>query len=339
MPMQITRRAAAGLVLAAPFISRSALGDNSFPPQGSWRTGTPASVGLDASGLQQAQAYAQRYGGVGCVIRYGTLVHSWGSITQLYDIRSATKSITSMLLGFAVDDGKVDLTAPAQRYLPKVGAIPSSNIGNGWPDEIKVEHLATMTAGFPAASDPGAMMFKPGTKYFYSDCSACWLMCLLTQVYGQDQRAYSQERLFAPIGVPSSAAKWGLLTSKYQMPPTGKGSGAMQANVDTMARLGYLYLNNGNWAGQQIISSDYVKLSTSSYYSRIPLPDLKGYGLLWWVATVDGVPHYRMSGINNNHVFVIPSLSIIVVRLGTDGWDNHGGSKADFLRPIQDAVI
>src|SRR3954469_7232597 len=106
----------AGVTLAAPFVSRTALGAT-FPGS-SWPTATPASVGLSSSKLKEAQAYAQRYGGAGCVIRHGKLVHSWGSLTQLYNVQSATKSFGSALLGFAVDDGKVDVTAPAQRYLP-----------------------------------------------------------------------------------------------------------------------------------------------------------------------------------------------------------------------------
>src|SRR3954471_12740157 len=116
----------ASVTLAAPFVSRAALGA-SFPGS-SWPTAIPASVGLNVTKLKEAQAYAQRYGGAGCIIRNGLLVHSWGSLTQLYVIQSATKSFGSALLGFAVADGKiVNVTDPAQRYHPGVGAIPNSN--------------------------------------------------------------------------------------------------------------------------------------------------------------------------------------------------------------------
>src|SRR3954454_6353441 len=104
---------ATGVTLAAPFVSRAALGAT-FPGS-SWPTGTPASVGLSATKLTEAQKYAQRYGSAGCVIRHGKLVHSWGSLTQLYNVQSATKSFGSALLGFAVDNGKVDVGAPAPR--------------------------------------------------------------------------------------------------------------------------------------------------------------------------------------------------------------------------------
>jgi CubicO group peptidase (beta-lactamase class C family) len=257
----------AGVTLAAPFVSRAALGAT-FPGS-SWTTGTPASVGLSSSKLAEAQRYAQRYGGAGCVIRHGKLVYSWGSLTQLYLVQSATKSFGSALLGFAVDDGKVDVAAPAQRYLPGIGAIPTSNVATGWLDDIRVDHLATHTAGFPKPRSPGALVAQPGTAFLYSDGGTNWLAALLTKVYGQDLRTLAQSRLFTPIGVPGTAAVWSPLGTEYQMPPTCRFNGGMQANVDTMARLGYLYLNNGNWNGRQIVSSAYVKLSTGAY---LPAP-------------------------------------------------------------------
>jgi hypothetical protein len=96
------------MLLAAPFIARTA-NAASFPAPGVWPSGSPASVGLNVTKLMEAQAYAQQYGGgAGCVIRNGLLVHSWGSLSQLYLVQSATKSFGSALLGFAVDDGKVE---------------------------------------------------------------------------------------------------------------------------------------------------------------------------------------------------------------------------------------
>src|SRR5215218_9983972 len=122
--MTISRRCATGMLLAAPFVSRAAAAAT-FPAPGVWPTAIPASVGLNVTKLKEAQAYAQRYGGAGCIIRNGLLVHSWGSLTQLCFIQSATKSFGSAVLGLAVPDGKIDVTAPAQRYDPGVGAIPN----------------------------------------------------------------------------------------------------------------------------------------------------------------------------------------------------------------------
>lgn len=337
--MHLSRRTAAGMLLAAPFIARSA-NASSFPPPGPWPTGAPASAGLNATKLREAQAYSQRFGvSAGCVIRNGLLVHSWGSLGQLYLVQSATKSFGSALLGMAVDDGKVDVTAPAQRFLPKLGTIPSGNASTGWLDDIRVDHLATHTAGFPKSRLPSSLVAKPGTRFIYSDGGTNWLAALVTQVYGQDLRTMAQARLFTPIGVPASAAKWSPMDAQYQMPPTCRFNGGMQANVDTMARFGYLYLNKGNWNGQQIISGAWVDRSTKGYYPVLPVSDLKYHGLLWWVGTANRVPYFRSSGLYNNHTFVFPSLNMVVVRVGTDGWDQHGGSTNTFLQPIVGAVL
>ena len=324
-----------GVALAAPFVSRGAFGAT-FPGS-SWPTATPASVGLNATKLVEAQKYAQRWGGAGCVIRDGRLVHSWGSLSQLYNVQSATKSVGSMLLGMAVDDGKIDVSARARLYHSGVGAIPTSNMSKGWLDEIRVEELATHTAGFPKSRLPSALSCQPGTNYIYSDGGTNWLAAVVTKVYGQDLRTLAQERLFTPIGVPSSAAKWSPLDTQYQMQPTARFNGGMLANVDTMARLGYLYLNNGNWNGRQIVSSAFVKLSTSSYQERIPASQ-KYYGLLWWVISINKVPCYYSAGLYANHTFVFPTLNMVAVRVGTDGWDQHGGSTNTFLQPIVAAV-
>src|SRR4051812_47478483 len=165
--MSISRRCATGMLLAAPFIARAA-NAATFPAPGVWPSGSPASVGLNVAKLMEAQAYAQQYGGgAGCVIRNGLLVHSWGSLTQLYLVQSATKSFGSALLGFAVDDGKVDVTAPAQRYLPGIGAIPSTNTATGWLDDIRVDHLATHLGGFPKSRSPSALVAQPGTTFIH----------------------------------------------------------------------------------------------------------------------------------------------------------------------------
>ena len=330
--MSITRRSAAAMLLAAPFIARAASAAI-FPSPGGWPKATPASVGLNAGKLAEAQRYAQRWDGAGCVIRHGKLVHSWGSLSQLYNIQSATKTFGSVLLGMAVDAGKVSLAASAQRYLPGIGAIPSSNVARGWLDEIRVDHLATHTAGFPKSRLPSPLAARPGSRYIYSDGGTNWLAALLTRVFDQDLRTLAQARLFTPIGVPSSAAQWSPMDPQFRMQPTCRFNGGMRANVDTMARLGYLYLNGGNWNGRQIVSSSFVSLSTSSYKPRLPA-GLSSYGLLWWLTTVGNVRCYHSWGLYNNHTFVFPVLDMVVVRLGTDGWSEHGGSNSTFLKPI-----
>ena len=170
----------------------------------------------------------------------------------------------------------------------------------------------------------------------------------LTNIYRQDLRTLSTNRLLTPLGLTSNDIRWRtpliyLKDLVYGVTAT-KLSGGISGNVNAMAPLGYLYLNRGNWNGVQIVSSQWVDLSTKAYYPRIPIMNLKIYGLLWWnnaSGWVKGCPKdvCFANGLNNNHVFVVPSLDLAAVRLGTDGWTNHGGNHAQFLEPITDAVV
>jgi CubicO group peptidase (beta-lactamase class C family) len=343
-----TRRAAlrilgAGIALAAPFVARGALA--AAFPGGTWPGGTPASVGLNAAKLVEAQRFAQRYGGgAGCVIRHGRLVHVWGSLTQRYQVHSSAKTWGSVLLGFAVDDGKIGLATPVRRYLPGFAATPSANLRTGWIDMAAIHHLATHTAGFPKSSHPSAFEARPGTRWIYSDGGTNWLGAAVTAVCRADLRQLCQSRLLAPLGLDGGDLTWSQLYATYGVQPTARFNGGVQANADAMARLGYLFLNQGSWNGRQIVSKAWVELSTRAYHSRVGVSFLHRYGLLWWnnaTGWMSGVPRdtFYSYGKHNNHVFVIPSLDLVAVRLGTSGWSEQGGSHASFLRPLVQAAV
>lgn len=332
------------MLATAPRAARAA---TAFPGA-TWPTGTPESVGLDRSKLLAAQAVATRYsGGAGCIIRHGKLVHSWGGFKQLYSINSATKSWGSVVLGFAIDDGRLSLGTKVQSILPNFGYRPTTNSSKGWLDDITFELLATHCGGFEKTGKYAPLVAAPASKYFYSDTGPNWIANALTNSYRQNLRQMTQTRLFQPLGLRSSDIMWrakniNFTETVYGIPAT-EFNGGMSANVDAMARLGYLYLNRGNWQGRQIVSSSYVEKSTSPYFGRIPISMMKQYGLLWWnngSGYLQGVARdaYWSTGKNNNHTLVVPSLDLIAVRVGNDGWSNHGGNHAQFFKPICDAV-
>ena len=338
----------ASIVAAPAIISSRAMAATSFPGK-QWLTATPASVGMSTAKLQEAQAVATRYsGGAGCVIRHGKVVYTWGSFTDRYLIQSATKSWGSVWLGLAHDDGKIALKGKVQTYLPNLGYKPSTNAATGWLDDITVEQLATHTGGFPQPSGYSQLQAKPGTTFIYSNCGTNWLANAITNIYHRDLRPLSSLRIFHPLGLTSNDITWrtppiyfkdlvyGVVATEF--------NGGMLGNVNAMARLGYLYLNRGNWNGTQVVSSGWVDLSTKPYYPQLPITGLTNYGLLWWNngnGWLKGCPKdaFFATGLNNNHVFVVPSLDLVAVRLGIDGWSNHGGNHAQFLKPVTDAVV
>jgi CubicO group peptidase (beta-lactamase class C family) len=341
--------AAAGSALLGVGGSGAARGETMAWPSASWVVASPESVGLSRAKLLEAQAFATKFGGgAGCVVRWGRLVHSWGALKQRYPINSATKSWGSVVLGWAVDEGRVTLRGRVQSQLPNLGYKPSGNAATGWLDDITYEMLATHTGGFDKPGKYAALIAQPGSRYIYSDTGPNWLANALTNSYRQNLRDLTLARLFQPLGLTSEDIDWRKTNINFTEPvygiPATEFNGGMSANADAMARLGHLYLNRGEWNGRRIVSAGYVDLSTRPYYPTIAISNLRSHGLLWWSnggGWQQGVPRdaYWSTGKNNNHTLVVPSLGLVAVRVGTDGWSNHGGQHWQFFKPICDAAL
>ena len=327
-------------------------------PSPDWPSATPADVGLNAAQLEKAREYALSAGGSGMIVRHGQAVLRWGDQRQRYDIKSATKSFGATMLGVAMKDGRTTLDTPARQCQPALGVPPESNATTGWLDKITVRHLATQTAGFEKPGGYGNVLFAPGTQWFYSDAGPNWLAECLTLVYRRDLEELMFERVFAPLGISREDLRW--RNNQYRdhhidgIPRREFGAG-IHANVEALSRLGYLYLRNGRWKDQQILSESFVRMASRPVETVIGLPewlsDTHGnasdhYGLLWW-NNADGalanVPReaYWAWGLYDSLVIVIPSLDVVVVRGGANGRQWPRDTNADhypvlepFLGPI-----
>jgi CubicO group peptidase (beta-lactamase class C family) len=258
-------------------------------PGRDWPRATPAEMGMDDARLEQARDYALTGGGSGYVVRRGHLVMAWGSPTQRYDLKSSTKAIGVTALGLAVTDGKMKLGDKAGKYHPGLGVPPEENRAPGWLDEITLLHLATQTAGFEKPGGYTRLLFRPGTRWHYSDGGPNWLAECVTLVYGEDLQELLFERVFTPLSIRRSDLVWrknayrpetirDSKTSK-DIPRREFGSG-ISANVDAMARIGYLYLRGGRWQDRQILSKEFVDAVRTTVPGVVGLPvqDVKTYG-------------------------------------------------------------
>ncbi|MFC1633539.1 serine hydrolase domain-containing protein [Planctomycetota bacterium] len=303
-------------------------------PGPSWERATSEQVGMDANVLQKARDYALTGGGSGCITRHGRLVMHWGDQTQRYDLKSSTKAIGVTAVGLALKDGKIkNLQDPAQKYQPDLGVPPQSNAETGWLDKITLFHLATQTAGFDKNGGYTELLFAPGTKWAYSDGGPNWLAECMTMVYGQDLHTLMFERVFGPIGIGKKDLAW--RSNAYRPKEINNitrrefGSG-IHANVDAMARIGYLYLRQGRWRDEQIIPASFVDMARMVPEAVGGLPVVKKesyfnasdhYGLLWWNnadGAIGNVPRdaYWSWGLYDSLIVVIPSLDIVAARAG-----------------------
>ncbi|MHC4748755.1 MAG: serine hydrolase [Planctomycetota bacterium] len=324
-----------------------------------WEQATPDHVGMDAGVLQRARDYALTGGGSGCVIRHGRLVMQWGDQKQRYDLKSTTKAIGVTAVGLALKDGKIkSLREPAKKYQPELGIPPQSNVETGWLDKITLFHLATQTAGFDKNGGYTELLFEPGIKWSYSDGGPNWLAECVTLVYGKDLNELMFERVFGPIGISSSDLTW---RSNAYRPKEINGikrrefGSGISANVDAMARIGYLYLRQGRWRDKQIIPVFFVDMARKVPQAIGGLPVAKSeshfnasdhYGLLWWNnadLTMAKVPRdtYWSWGLYDSLIVVMPSLDIVAARAGKSlNKARNSDYKAiePFIEPIAMAV-
>jgi len=332
---------------------------SSVRPQDAWPLSTPTEMGMNQTLLEQARDYALAGEGSGLIARHGRVVMRWGDQKRTYDLKSSTKAIGVTALGLALQDGKISsLHARAVDYHPTFGTPPESNAQKGWLESITLRHLATQTAGFGKKGGYTELLFEPGTQWSYSDGGPNWLAECLTLLYHRDLQELMFERVFSSIGIGRTDLKWrsnayrpkqidGVMRREF-------GSG-IHANVDAMARIGYLYLRQGCWQDTQIIPSWFVDAARSVPYGIRGLPVVKPedygeasdhYGLLWWNnadGAMKGVPRdaYWSWGLYDSLTVVIPSLDVVVARAGKSlekGWNSHYAPIAPFIEPIARSV-
>jgi CubicO group peptidase (beta-lactamase class C family) len=335
-------------------------------PTDEWASATPADMNMQTAKLDQARDYSRIGGGSGFVTRHGRVVYTWGNTSTLYTIKSATKSVGGIALGLALDDGRLKLADSAQMHLSTLGIPPQSNQQTGWLDQITILELATHTAGFEKPGGFVPLKFEPGTTWSYSDGGANWLADVMTQVYGEDLEELLFSRVFSNIGITHDMLIWrdnSSRTDRLNGVKRREISSGIEASVDALARIGYLYLREGMWDGQRILSESSVALAqtvrpeTTAATNADPEHDptaTVNYGVLWWTnksGELPGVPRdaYWAWGLGDNLIVVIPSLDVVIARTGNNPDDaslpqlrternSDYGVLAPLLTPIVESV-
>ena len=325
-------------------------------PDRTWPAPTPAEAGLDLAKFEAARDYALSGEGSGCIIHRGHLILSWGDQAAIYDLKSSSKSIGVTLLGVALKDGLVRLDDPAQKFHPDLGLPPESNQTTGWLSRITLRQLAEQTAGFAKPGGYERLLFAPGTRWSYSDGGPNWLAECLTLAWHRDLKDVFAERIARPLGLTDADWKW--RANAYRREPLEGltrrefGSG-FSANVPAMARIGYLYLREGWWKGEQILPRDFIEMARTTRAEiralAVENPDhysnaSQHYGLLWWNnsdGSLANVPRdaYWSWGLYDSFIVVIPSLDLVVARAGK-AWPRRAGAHHyEVLKPFLEPIV
>ena len=233
----------------------------------------------------------------------------------LQPLESVTKSVLALLVGMALDQGRiVGLDQPVLALLPQLADANADPRAQ----RLTVRHLLAMTAGFQAserrffdAKERARFAMsrrfeaEPGTTFRYDNPAADLLAALLEQAVGETPAAYAQRQLFVPLGI--EASDW----TRDEM---GRhlGFSGLQLRTGDMARIGQLMLQRGRWAGHSLVSEDFVRAATTRRNDGGPPVGLP-YGYLWWVAPSDAPrPPFVASGYGGQFIWVEPALELVV---------------------------
>ncbi len=344
-------------------------------PNYGWLAVAPADVGMDSARLQEASDYALTGGGAGMVVRYGKLVHRWSDgatdINIRVDLKSTTKSIGSIAMGIALDRGLIALNDTAQSRYPNIGISPGDPTppDAAWLSQITLQQLATHTSGFVKGGGPDVdLAHQPGTKWVYSDGGLNWLADTLTNVFQEDLNALLTREVWQPLDITNSDLQWRVPSAGVgARPPIGtiqtrEFASGIIANSNAMARIGLLFLREGMWKEQRILSESFVQTASTPRpeTAAAELVDPTGfpgantaYGLMWWTNANGQLPDvprdaYWAWGLGDSLIVVIPSLDLVIARVGDHpdsgvlrwrpSWDGNYEVLRPFLTPIAQAV-
>jgi len=246
-----------------------------------------------------------------------------GSRTSRTNSFSMGKSIVSILVGIAIDEGSIE--SVDQKV---IDFIPEYNReGKHYNREVTIKHLLTMSSGmnwhenyynpFGVTAEAyftkelEALMFridfteKPREKWHYQSGNTQLLGVILERATGKRLSEYASENLWKPMDATDDA-EW-MLDAENGIE---KAYCCFNSNALDFARFGQLYMDKGNWKGQQIVDSVYVEASLNA--------DLKDhYGYSWWLyGTQYKYPVFCMRGVSGQYVITIPELDLVAVRLG-----------------------
>jgi CubicO group peptidase (beta-lactamase class C family) len=332
--------ACAVLLLTGPVACSGGSDDERRPaePGAAWDVDTPVQHGMDPETLQGARDYAFADGmntqGV-VVVQDGAIVAEWYADGAGEDSWAASwsigKSFASALVGIAIGEGLIpSVDAPMTTWFPEWAGTDRAGItlrdvlqmssGLDWvedyhpqdggrSDVVRMvqgrEDQLAYAAGRPAAAAPGSV-------WYYSSGDSMLLSGVLEKATGMRADEYARRKLFDPIGMDE--VEWWR---------DGRGHTLTYCCVDTtsrgFARFGLLYEQDGSWKGRQVVPRSWVDESLE------PAPESSGaYGYQWWLAPPDGQPEtglpadtYSARGLDDQCIYVIPSLDLVVVRNGT----------------------
>lgn len=364
----------AKFLIATLLITAASCSDNSVDPadlalpeipqqlNDGWQVSSLAAQGMNAQKISEA-VHEIRHGDFEevhamLIVRHGRLVFEEyylsnppHGVHELHNLNSVTKSVMSVLVGVAIQQGYIQNTDQSiLDFFPEHAAIINAD-----PDKagLKLWHLLTMTAGlewngelgFEVGSDmwsldhsDDAVKFMlekpivnpPGTTFLYCGGLTDLLSAIIRNLTGLQADKFAEQTLFADLGI--SNYQWWHINDGL-----ASASGGLRLYARDLAKIGQLYLNQGDWHGQQVVPASWVSESTKDW---VDTGETEHYGFQWWLRPLTGVAGhtpqtndiYFGSGFGGQLMFVIPKLDLVAVFQGN--CTENAETASQYLVPL-----
>ncbi len=329
-----------------------------------WSTADLAAEGFDVGRIEAMMRGVEsgEHPGIEsvAVVRHGKLLLDWydedrylnqydGSVgntrSDVHSLHSVTKSVTSALLGIAMDKGYIASTDVRfyslfsyggyahwndRKYQMTLDDVLTMRLGLQW-DEWSTPYTSPSNslANLSNNHDDWAkalldlpMYREPGTVFQYNTAASTAVGQALENVTGMPLDVFADAYLFDPMQIT---------TDRWAYSPTGLpvgGSGLFLSTRD-LVKFGQLYLDGGVWQGRRLISAAYVAASVTPRVDVTGIvPRNTAYGYQWWSGQLvyrgTAVDYWQSNGYGGQFLFVVPSLDLVVAFTGHN-YENDAG--------------
>ena len=256
-----------------------------------------------------------------------------GQQETLFQVRSVTKSIVSILIGIAIEKGFISGTDLS--IIEELSTYRNEN--KQGLDLITIEHLLTMSSGLEWNEMGGneysqwiysqdkisyvlakQILNVPGEVFNYNSGTSHLLSVILAEASGQSTLEFANQYLFDPLGINNVAWR--------EIGGYNNGGSDLQIKARDLIKIGELYLNNGMYNGTQIVSSNWVNESITSKINTGRSFYGSEYGYLWWLENFSGIECFYAMGYGGQFLFVLPEIELIIVANSNPG---TSGQAAD----------
>jgi CubicO group peptidase (beta-lactamase class C family) len=281
--------------------------------------------------------------------------HPYYEGSDLHTMQSVSKTVTSITIGIAKgrQEFPVDLDTPVLKFFDDYRV---ANVDDR-KRRITLRHLLTMTAGLEwnedlPYNDPKnsadlmeathdwveyvinqPMAAEPGKVFVYSSGVTELLAHIFKRATGRNVDEYAADYLFKPLGI---RYHW-----KHEPAGLPDTEGGLYISASDLAKIGFLFLHNGMWAGKQVVPQDWVKASVSSDMSVEDENQKWKYGFQWWLQPYGKAPQqfaWAARGFGGQELRVLPEYDLIFVSTGWSILPETEGKRHDQLSRILAAV-